>query len=110
MPVPIFFVIFTIICVLAFPATLAAWLINDWMHVGSFPRTAYMPLLFMIISWICCLLAINRYLYAGAAIVVVTLAWRLFPEPEIFKLVLFILLWGAAARDVYLWKLKRKHG
>ena len=110
MPVPIFFVIFTIICALAFPATLAAWFINDWIHMGSFPRTAYLPLLFTTVSWICCLLAINRYLFAGAAIVVATLAWRLFPEPDIFKLIFFILLWAAAARDVYFWKQKRQNG
>ena len=110
MPVPVFFVILTIICVLAFPSTLACWFINDWIHMGAFPRSAYMPLLFMTVSWICCLFAINKYLYAAAAIVVATFAWRLFPEPDIFKLILFILLWAAAARDVYLWKQKRQNG
>ncbi len=110
MPLPIFFVIFTIICVLAFPTTLAAWLLNDWIHMGPFPRSAYSPLLFMTVSWICCLLAINRYLFTAAAIVVGALAWKLFPEPDMFNLVLFILLWGAASRDVYLWRQKIEKG
>lgn len=73
---PVFFAILTIICVLAFPVTLAAWLLNEWIHMGPFPHSAYAPLLFMTASWMCSLVAINRYFYIAATTVVMTLVWK----------------------------------
>ena len=85
---------------------MAAWYINDWIHMAPFPRSAYSPLLFTTLSWVCCFIAINRYLFAAAAIAVVFFAWSLLAEPNPILLTTFLLLWIAAARDVYIWKNK----